>query len=186
MDIINEENDLVILREWPVSPKKSQAPGCLDACTCSIATASLSLDNCGMDKRKIFVLLWLVAILIPINWIEQIVETMRQGFHVANQSELAHIVVHLIMFGGAVFLLLHIFKLPLTRRTAVLLAGLLLALALGQELLQLQVKQRAYGWPETFDLLVDLAGTILGWMAYRYYLRYGRFLRIAYYLLQDA
>jgi len=81
---------------------------------------------------------------------------------------------------------LHIFKLPLNRRTAVLLGGLLLALAMGQELLQLQVKQRAYGWPETFDLFVDLAGGILGWMAYRYYLRYGRFLRIAYYLLRDA
>ena len=139
-----------------------------------------------MDKRKIFVLLWLAGILIPINWIGQIAETLRQGYHVANQSELAHVVVHLIMFGGSVFLLLHIFNLPLTRRTAVLLAGLLLVLAIGQELLQLQVKQRGYGWPETFDLLVDLAGAILGWMTYRYYLRYGRFLRITYNLLRDA
>ena len=139
-----------------------------------------------MDKRKIFLILWLIAILIPITWIEQIVETMRLGYHVANQSELAHVVVHLIMFGGSVFLILHIFKLPLNRRTTVFLGGLLLALAMGQELLQLQVKQRAYGWPETFDLFVDLAGAILGWFAYRYYLRYGRFLRIAYYLLRDA
>ena len=139
-----------------------------------------------MEKRKIFVLLWLIAILIPINWIGQIVDTLRQGFHVANQSELAHVVVHMIMFGGSVFLILYIFKLPLNRRTAVFLGGLLLALAMGQELLQLQVKQRGFGWPETFDLFVDLAGAILGWFAYRYYLRYGRFLRIAYYLLRDA
>jgi len=139
-----------------------------------------------MDKRKLFVLLWLLGILIPINWIDRFAETLRQGFHVANQSELAHVIVHLVMFGGAVFLLLLLFKLPLTRRTAALLAGLLLALALGQEVLQLQVKQRAYGWPETFDLLVDLAGGIAGWFAYRYYLRYGRFLRMAYYLFQDA
>ena len=169
-----------------LTSRRSQAPGCLDACTCQIAFVSVSLDNYGMDKRKIFVLFWLAGILIPINWIERIVETMRQGFHVANQSEFAHVVVHLIMFGGSVFLLLHIFNLPLNRRTAILLAGLLLALAMGQELLQLQVKQRGYGWPETFDLLVDLAGALLGWKAYRYYLRYGRFLRIAYYLLRDA
>ena len=139
-----------------------------------------------MDKRKIFMLLWLLIILIPIHWLAQITETLRQVFRMAIGSEPAHVVVHLILFGSSVFLFAHIFHLPFTRRTAVLLACLVLALGIGQEWLQLQVKERVFGWPEIFDLAVDLAGGFLGWLVYKYYLRYGRYLRIAYYMLRDA
>lgn len=139
-----------------------------------------------MEKRKIFMLLWLLVILIPIHWLTQITQTLRQVFRMASGSEPVHVVVHLILFGSSVFLFMQIFQLPLTRRTAVLLACLVLALGVGQEWLQLQVKERVFGWPEIFDLGVDLAGGFLGWLAYKYYLRYARYLRIAYYMLRDA
>ena len=55
-----------------------------------------------------------------------------------------------------------------------------------QLFLQLQVKARAFGWPEIFDLGVDLVGAGLGWWAYRRVLCYSRYLRIAYYILRGG
>jgi glycopeptide antibiotics resistance protein len=139
-----------------------------------------------MDKRKILILLWLGGIVIPYNWIIRIAYHLRQSFRWAVGSEPAHVVGHLILFSGLVFLLLHVFQLPQTRRTAILMTLLVLLLGLVQEYFQLQIKARDFGWPEIFDLCVNLTGGFLGWMAYRYFLRYGRYLRIAYFILREV
>jgi hypothetical protein len=139
-----------------------------------------------MDKRKILLVFWLVGMLVPLNWVERLVYAFRRGVRILAGSEPAHVVGHLILFSGLVILLLYLFQLPLSRRTAVLLVMMVLVVGLGQEFLQLQVKNRSFSWPEVFDLGVDLTGGVLGWLAYRYYLRYGRYLRIAYFILRDV
>ena len=139
-----------------------------------------------MDKRKIILLIWLAAILVPINWIGRIAYYLRRGFWMALGFEPAHVIGHLILFGGLVFLLVHLFQLPLNRRSAIVLSLLVLALGVGQEIVQLQIKERGFGWPEIFDLVVDLTGGTLGWLAYRYFLRYRRYLQMAYFMLREA
>ena len=47
-------------------------------------------------------------------------------------------------------------------RSVIGVLGLVLIVGGLQELLQLPVKGRAFGWPEIFDLGVDLLGGILG------------------------
>jgi hypothetical protein len=56
-----------------------------------------------------------------------------------------------------------VLRLPREARSALLVTAILLAVALAQEILQLQVKQRAFGSPEWFDLGVDLVGGAIGW-----------------------
>jgi len=139
--------------------------------------------NQGMDKRKILVMVWLVGILIPLNWLERFIHNLRQVYWMLTGSEPVHVIGHLILFSVLVILMLHVFHLPLNKRTAIWLALLVLAMGLGQEYFQLQVKGRAFGWPEMFDLGVDLAAGAIGWVAYQYYLRNGRYLRMIYFML---
>jgi hypothetical protein len=50
---------------------------------------------------------------------------------------------------------------------------------LGQDYLQLQVKGRAFGAPEVFDLQVDLVGGYFGWRISYFLLWFARHLRFA-------
>lgn len=138
-----------------------------------------------MDKRKLLLVFWLGGILFPLNLILK-PALARQVLSVVFTSELTHVVMHTLLFSSFTFLLILLFDLPLNRRTAILMAICVLAAGLGQEFFQLQVKQRAFSWPEVFDLCVDLNGGALGWFAYRTFLHYRRYLQIAYFILRDA
>lgn len=139
-----------------------------------------------MDKRKLFLILWLFGMLLPLEWLTKGIPLVRRAFDLVVSTELAHIIGHLILFSGLAVLALYVFRLPQTWQTALLLALGVLAVGLGQEYLQLQVKGRSFGWPEVFDLGVDLIGAGLGWWAYRRVLGYSRYLRIAYYILRGG
>ena len=139
-----------------------------------------------MDKRKLFLVLWLFGMLLPLEWLTKAVPWIKRAIDLLMGSELAHVIGHLVLFGGLVLLLVHIFRLPLTWKTALLMAFSVLAVGFGQEFLQLQVKGRSFDWPEVFDLGVDLTGAALGWLLYQRLLRYSRYLRIAYFILRGA
>ncbi len=139
-----------------------------------------------MDKRKLFFVFWLLGMLVPYELLTDTIPFVKRAFDPIISSELAHIIGHLILFGGLTIIGLYVFRLPLTRKTALILAFSVLAVGLGQEYFQLQVKVRAFGWPEVFDLSVDLLATGLGWWAYRRVLCYSRYLRIAYYILRGG
>lgn len=115
-------------------------------------------------KRKTLVILWLCAILFPLNWLRQESSFVRRHFDALFRLEIMHILMHLLLFGGLVLLIVKTFQLPLNRKSALLLILLILSTGLLQELLQLLVKQRDFGWSEVFDLGVDLAGGVLGWL----------------------
>ncbi len=139
-----------------------------------------------MDKRKWFLLFWLAAMLFPYNIFLKYSNKVQSAVSFVVSSELAHVIGHTLLFAGMVVLVLHIFHLPLNGRTAFLLALGVLIVGLGQEFFQLQVKERSFGGPEVFDLAVDMVGGALGWWVYRMSQRYGRYLRMAYYLLKEA
>jgi len=139
-----------------------------------------------MDKRKLILVFWLIAILLPFEWLTKSVPLVRRGFDLLVRTELAHITGHLILFGGLAALALYVFRLPLNWKSALILALGVLVVGLGQEFLQLQIKGRAFGWPELFDLGVDLFGAGLGWRIYQRLLGYGRYLRIAYFILRGG
>jgi len=161
----------------------SQAPRCLKENTYLFEFRLEIQDNQGMDKQKILLAVWLVGILFPLNWLERIVSNLRQVYWMLTGSEPVHVIGHLILFSGLVILILQVFQLPLNKRSAIWLVLLVLALGLGQEYFQLQVKGRLFGWPEVFDLSVDLTAGAVGWAAYQYYLRNARYLRMIYFML---
>jgi hypothetical protein len=136
-----------------------------------------------MDKQKILLMVWLVGILVPLHWLERFVSNLRQVYWMLTGSEPVHVIGHLILFSGLVILILQVFQLPLNKRTAIWLILLVLVMGLGQEYFQLQVKGRAFGWPEVFDLSVDLTAGAVGWAVYQYYQRNVRYLQMIYFML---
>ena len=139
-----------------------------------------------MDKRKIILVLVAVAAMVPLEHLITEVRSVRRFVGWMIRGEPGHIVGHLVLFGGLTILVLVMFNLKLEPRTAVMVGIGILALGLGQEFLQLQVKDRGFGWPEIFDLAVDLIGAWLGWLVYARLLPYGRYLRIAWFILRSA
>lgn len=109
--------------------------------------------------------------IFPLNWLRRESDFIRQNFDRAFQAEWVHIVAHLALFAGLVILVLWVLRSPQNMKTAFLVIISLLAVALAQELLQLQVKGRGFGGPEWFDLGVDLIGGMLGWGVYSKFLR---------------
>ena len=73
-----------------------------------------------------------------------------------------HILAHLILFSGLVVLIGRTFKLHLNWQTAVVLLAAILLTAGVQEVFQLQAKERGFGWPEVFEIGVDLMGGVVG------------------------
>lgn len=124
--------------------------------------------------------------LIPYNLIQPYVGDLRWVLHRLLETEFAHVIGHLFIFSVLVTILLVGFQVPLNRRTAVLMVGVVLAVGLGQEYFQLQVKGRGFGFPEVFDLGVDLVGGALGWQISRWLQHYARYLRMAYFMLKNA
>ena len=136
-----------------------------------------------MDKQKILLMVWLVGILVPLHWLERFVSKLRQVYWMLTGSEPVHVIGHLILFSGLVILILQVFQLPFNTRTAIWLILLVLVMGLVQEYFQLQVKERTFGWPEVFDLGVDLAAGAVGWAVYQYYQRNVRYLQMIYFML---
>ena len=139
-----------------------------------------------MDKRKIFLVLWLTGMLIPYEYFTKALPLVRRGYDIFISTELAHVIGHLVLFGGLTVLLIIFFDLKLNTKTALLLGLVVLAVGLGQEYFQLQVKGRGFSWPEVFDLFVDMTGAALGWQVYARLLPYRRYLRIAWFILRSG
>ena len=124
-----------------------------------------------MKKQNWILILWIAAMIFPLNWLRRESAFVRQNFDAAFQAEWVHIVLHLILYAGLVVLLMWVLRLPPTTRSALVVLAILLGVALAQEFLQLQVKARPFGGPEWFDLGVDLVGGVLGWWVHGKLLR---------------
>ena len=116
----------------------------------------------AMWKRIAILILWLVGMIFPVNWLRHVSPTFRQHYDPLVPLEWVHIVMHTLLFAVFVVLLIYVFQPPLNRRTALTVLGTLLVVGIFQEILQLRVKARPFMWYEVYDLAVDLAAGVLG------------------------
>ena len=115
-------------------------------------------------KKKLTLILWLLVLLFPLNWLRQESPFVQRHFDTLFKMEWVHIVAHLFIYAGLVMLFESAFSLELNLRTALLLLGVILAAGGLQESFQLLVKGHGFGVEEWFDLGVDLVGGLLGWL----------------------
>ncbi|GAB4280358.1 MAG: hypothetical protein Kow0080_33200 [Candidatus Promineifilaceae bacterium] len=109
----------------------------------------------------IFAILTFIALaLFPYGWLAQHWHFFAHVVNTVFSTEVAHVVGHWLLFtimGTAVLWLMPV-------RQWWLFVFVILALGLGQEILQLVTfKTRPFGLAELFDLAVDLAGAWTAW-----------------------
>jgi hypothetical protein len=123
-------------------------------------------------KRKLPLFLWLSVTIFPFNWLRQESFVIRKHFDALFSPEWIHILGHLIIFSALAMLFLWTYRRPLNMRSIALMLSVILITGGLQELLQLPAKGRPFGWPEVFDLGVDMVGGILGGSLFAVYLRW--------------
>lgn len=115
-----------------------------------------------MWKRIGILILWLVGMIFPISWLRRVSPTFRHFFDPLIPLEWLHVVMHMLLFATFAVLVIYVFRLPLNGRTVLIVLGSLLVVGFFQEILQLWAKDRTFWWYEVYDLVVDLAGGVLG------------------------
>jgi hypothetical protein len=115
-----------------------------------------------VKRQRVLLFLFVLAIIFPMNWLREESAFLRTRLDSWFAPEWMHVIGHLALFSLLVFLILRVFHLPVDLRTLIVLLGVVLVVGSIQELLQLPTKGRAFGWPEIFDLGVDLIGGMLG------------------------
>lgn len=109
-------------------------------------------------------LLWLMGILFPMAWVSRAYPAWATWFNQVFAPFWVHVVMHAALYAVLAFGLGWFFSPRLSWRGQ---AAILLLVAVSQEGLQLWGAGRLPGRGEVFDLLVDVGGAVLGWLALR-------------------
>jgi len=117
-------------------------------------------------RRKLLLIGWIIGILFPFGWLTWYSDAYRQVFDIIFGPLWVHILMHIMLYSVLAYLLASFLlraRSPLLSRSHLGLSLLLiLAVALGQEGLQLLYQGRLPGADEFLDVGVDLGGGSLG------------------------
>lgn len=116
-------------------------------------------------RRYLLLGLWIVGIVFPMIWLTDLSPAFTRLFNILFEPAWVHVVMHTLLFGVLAYLLFLLAQesaAPSRGRTAVLVIGVVLLVALLQEGFQLLYLGRAPGANEVFDLGVDLNGGLFG------------------------
>jgi len=115
-------------------------------------------------RRYVMLTSWLLLMVFPVALLRRL-PPVRPFMDMLIGAEVMHWIAHGILFAGLVILLAHAFHIPLNPKTAAVLLLAVLIVAAAQEGFQLiATKHRPPGWPELFDIGVDLIGAFIGLM----------------------
>ncbi len=130
-------------------------------------STSISIMATTLKSRStLFVLLLLAFFLFPFGWLATVWPRFDQWFDTTFSSAAAHIISHAVIFFiiGTAVLLVN----PKLRKRPLQFFTFILFLGSVQEVLQLlSFKQRAFGWNDGFDLMVDLLGAGVAFIVYK-------------------
>ena len=117
-------------------------------------------------KRNLLLFGWIIGILFPLGWLSHYSDLYRQVFNTVFGPPWVHILMHGLLYFVLAYLLAglvlnaHLPTISPYRLMVVL--GLILVIALGQESFQLLYQGRLPGTDEWLDIGVDLVGGGLG------------------------
>ncbi len=116
-----------------------------------------------MIRKKIFLLLWVAGIVLPLAGLSRVSPRFQQAFNTAFGLNWVHVVMHILLFTGLVLFLLAAFGLKPGWRTAGLaLVAILLAAGFQEGLQALSQGVFSLGG-SMYDLGVDLIGGSAGY-----------------------
>jgi VanZ family protein len=122
-------------------------------------------------RRRLVLFLWLLGMLFPISALRAF-PSFRMRFDNIFNHEWSHIFLHLVLFALLTIMLVINLKIRVVSKKLIAVFIIVLVVAILQETFQLIIKGRGPGWPEFFDLAVDLIGFTLGIILWRWVPRF--------------
>lgn len=132
-----------------------------------------------MRRRYLLLALWLLGIVAPMAWFARFSAGYSRAFEWAFGSDVMHVLTHVFLFAVLAYMLAAMLagRVQEGGRVTAWVFGFVLLVAFLQEMVQLWYKARPFGYPEWFDLGVDLTGAGLGlavfWLRRRFRRRQG-------------
>ena len=116
--------------------------------------------------RPAILLLWIAGILFPMAWLTRFSATYSRLFERVFNPLWVHALMHALLFAVLAYLVArHMAGRAVAARrwrTAVLVLGIVVVIAVAQEAIQLLYKARVVGADEVLDVGIDLAGGVFG------------------------
>ena len=113
-------------------------------------------------KRKLLLLAWILAVIIPTSLLRRVSFSFRQAFDTIFAPTWLHALLHCILFAGLVMLLAYAFSMRVSWQTALILFGVVLVVGLLQEGFQALEQGYLIFSGALADIGVDLAGGLIG------------------------
>ena len=109
---------------------------------------------------------WLAGILFPLAWFSRSDPVLKAWFDRTFATDLAHVAMHSALYAVLAVLVLALarrqgYRMPTFFSAIDLAVGVTVVVGVLQEGLQLLPLGRRFGWPEIYDLGVDLAAAIV-------------------------
>ena len=128
----------------------------------SFAMRGVKCDTMQAMKRKLLLLIWILAVIIPTSLLRRVSFSFRQAFDTIFAPTWLHVLLHGILFAGLVLLLAYAFSLRLSWYTALILFCIVLGVGLLQEGFQ-ALEQGFFIFSGALaDIGVDFAGGMIG------------------------
>ncbi len=120
----------------------------------------------GKSPSRVLLWVWLAGMLFPMAWLTRFSGTYSRLFERVFNPLWVHVLMHALLFAVLAYLLARQMAgrvvAPRHWRTAMLVLGLVLVIAVAQEGIQLLYKARVVGADEVLDVGIDLAGVVFG------------------------
>jgi hypothetical protein len=115
---------------------------------------------------------WLVGILFPLAWFSRVNPFLSAWFDRTFASGWTHVAMHAALYAVLVLIVLALarrrgYRMPTLFSAVDLAVGVTVPVACLQEGLQLLPLGRRFGWPEVYDILVDLAAALIAAALYQ-------------------
>jgi VanZ family protein len=111
--------------------------------------------------KKLFILFWCGGILFPMAAVSRLNPAANSLFNTIFAADWVHILMHLFLYTALAGCLAWVLQ-DMSGKGLLKILGVCLFIGLLQESLQVYSTPHNPGWPEAFDLLVDLVGAWIG------------------------
>ena len=113
-------------------------------------------------KRKLLLLAWVLAVIIPTSLLRRVSPSLRNTFDTIFAPTWLHVLLHCALFAGLVVLFAYTFSLRVSWQTTLILFGVVVGVGLLQEGFQALEQGYFIFSGASADIGVDLAGGLIG------------------------
>ena len=119
-------------------------------------------------RRVLLLVLWIIGILFPYYFMRRFSLAYQTGFDRVFKSDVTHGVMHIFLYAVLAWLISLVFSNKNKLISPFIVVSVSLCISVFQEAIQLITIKSPAGIDDIFDILVDLSGTAIGIIIFRW------------------